>query len=132
MKPKLTAERLERGAIIYIRQSTPGQVLHHQEGRRLQYAVTGAGSTRTRSAEAIRQKAQRGELQFSLPVGYVWTAAGRIEKEPDLRVQQALALVFAKMTELGSARQQAIENARKRKRPSRLRDEESDTLSSES
>jgi hypothetical protein len=60
---------------------------------------------RQRSAEAIRQKAQRGELQFSMPVGYVWTAEGRIEKEPDQRVQQALSLVFAKMTELGSARQ---------------------------
>ena len=39
MNPKLTAERLERGAIVYIRQSTPGQVLHHQEGRRRQYAL---------------------------------------------------------------------------------------------
>jgi hypothetical protein len=38
MNPKLTAERLERGAIVYIRQSTPGQVLHHREGRR-QYAL---------------------------------------------------------------------------------------------
>jgi hypothetical protein len=48
---------------------------------------------------------QRGELQFSLPVGYVWTAQDRIEKEPDQRVQQALALVFTKMTELSSVRQ---------------------------
>ena len=39
MNPKLTVERLERGAIVYIRQSTPGQVLHHQEGRRRQYAL---------------------------------------------------------------------------------------------
>src|ERR1700687_1132193 len=60
---------------------------------------------RQRSAEAIRQKAQRGELQFGLPVGYVWTAEGKIEKEPDLRVQQALSLVFSKLPELGSARQ---------------------------
>jgi DNA invertase Pin-like site-specific DNA recombinase len=60
---------------------------------------------RQRSAAAIRQKAQRGELQFSLPVGYVWTAQNRIEKQPDQRVQQALWLVFAKMTELASARQ---------------------------
>jgi hypothetical protein len=60
---------------------------------------------RQRSAEAIRQKAQRGELQFSLPVGYVWTGEGRMEKEPDVRIQQALSLVFAKMIELGSARQ---------------------------
>jgi DNA invertase Pin-like site-specific DNA recombinase len=60
---------------------------------------------RQRSAEAIRQKALRGELQFGLPVGYIWTAEGRIEKDPDLRVQQALSLVFSKMTELGSVRQ---------------------------
>jgi DNA invertase Pin-like site-specific DNA recombinase len=39
MNPKLTAERLDRGATVYIRQSTPGQVLHHQEGRRRQYAL---------------------------------------------------------------------------------------------
>jgi len=207
MNPKLTAERLDRGAVVYIRQSTPGQVLHHQEGRRRQYALqdharqlgfqrvavidedlgrSGSGLVerggfeqlvgtvcagavgavfcieasrlarngrewhhlielcgmtgtvivdpdgiydptlmndrlllglkgtmsefelnllRQRSAEAIRQKAQRGELQFGLPVGYVWTAAGRIEKDPDVRVQQALLLVFSKMTELGSVRQ---------------------------
>jgi hypothetical protein len=39
MNPKPTAERLERGAIVYIRQSTPGQVLRRQEGRRRQYAL---------------------------------------------------------------------------------------------
>jgi DNA invertase Pin-like site-specific DNA recombinase len=207
MNPKLTAERLARGATVYIRQSTPGQVLHHQEGRRRQYALedearllgfqrvvvidedlgrSGSGLVerggfeqlvgavcagavgavfcieasrlarngrewhhlielcgmtgtvivdpdgiydptlmndrlllglkgtmsefelnllRQRSVEAIRQKALRGELQFGLPVGYVWTAAGRIEKDPDLRVQQALSMVFSKMTELGSVRQ---------------------------
>ncbi len=207
MNPKLTAERLDRGATVYIRQSTPAQVLHHQEGRRRQYALedqarqlgfqrvvvidedlgrSGSGLVeragfqqlvgavcagavgavfcieasrlarngrewhhlielcgmtgtvivdpdgiydptlmndrlllglkgtmsefelnllRQRSAEAIRQKAQRGELQFGLPVGYLWTPEGRIEKEPDLRVQQALSLVFSKMGELGSVRQ---------------------------
>ncbi len=206
MNPKLTAERLERGATVYIRQSTPSQVLHHLESQRRQYALeqdarqlgfqrvavidedlgrSGSGLVeragfqqlvaavcagavgavfcieasrlarngrewhsliefcglmgtlivdpdgmydptlmndrlllglkgtmsefelnllRQRSAEAIRQKAQRGELQFGLPVGYVW-AAGRMEKDPDVRVQQALSLVFSKMTELGSVRQ---------------------------
>ena len=39
MNPKLTAERLERGAMVYIRQSTPNQVLHHLEGKRQQYAL---------------------------------------------------------------------------------------------
>lgn len=207
MNPKLTTERLERGAIVYVRQSTPGQVLHHQESQRRQYALQGharqlgfqhvlvidedlgrsgsglversgfqqlvgavcAGSVgavfcieasrlarngrewhhlielcglegtvivdpdgiydpgimndrlllglkgtmsefelsllRQRSAEAIRQKALRGELQYGLPVGYLWTADGRMEKDPDQRVQQALSMVFSKMIELGSVRQ---------------------------
>jgi excisionase family DNA binding protein len=60
---------------------------------------------RQRSLEAIRQKARRGELQFQLSVGLCWTPAGKIEKDPDRRVQQALDLVFSKMTELGSLRQ---------------------------
>jgi excisionase family DNA binding protein len=39
MNPKLTAERLSRKAIIYVRQSTPGQVLHNQESQRRQYGL---------------------------------------------------------------------------------------------
>ena len=46
--------------------------------------------TRQRCQEAIRQKAQRGELQFALPVGFRWTANGKVEKDPDLRIQQAI------------------------------------------
>lgn len=61
--------------------------------------------TRQRCQEAIRQKAQRGELQFALPVGFRWTANGKVEKDPDLRIQQAIEMVFAKMAESGSARQ---------------------------
>ena len=36
---KITAERLLRKAIVYIRQSSPNQVLHHQESQRRQYAL---------------------------------------------------------------------------------------------
>src|SRR5205814_1226200 len=39
MNPKLTVERLRRHAIVYIRQSSPGQVLHHQESQRRQYGL---------------------------------------------------------------------------------------------
>jgi len=39
MNPKLTAERLQRGAIIYIRQSTLQQVERHHESTRLQYGL---------------------------------------------------------------------------------------------
>src|SRR5437667_9479849 len=40
---------------------------------------------RQRSLEALRQKAARGELQVHLPVGYVWTAARKMEMDPDRR-----------------------------------------------
>ena len=60
---------------------------------------------RQRSLEAIRSKARRGELQFMLPVGLVWSEDGRIELEPDRRVQESLQLVFKKFTELRSVRQ---------------------------
>jgi len=204
--PKLTADRLLRKAIVYVRQSSPNQMLHHQESQRRQYGLvdrahqlgfqqvtvidedlgrTGSGFVerpgfqrlvaevcsgevsavfcieasrlarngrdwhhlielcgmvtavvvdfdgiydpnivndrlllglkgtmsefelsllRQRSEEAIRQKARRGELQFLLPVGFCWTSSGKIEKDPDERVQQAIELVFRKMTDLGSVR----------------------------
>lgn len=60
---------------------------------------------RQRSQEAIVQKARRGELRFLLPVGLEWTRDGRIVLDPDLRVQQALRLVFRTFTERGSVRQ---------------------------
>ena len=60
---------------------------------------------RQRSLEAIRQKASRGELRFGLPVGYTWGVRGAIELDPDLRVQNAIRMVFDRFQELGSARQ---------------------------
>ena len=63
---------------------------------------------RQRSIEAIRQKACRGELRIPLPVGFCWSPNGKIETDPDERVQQAIQLVFRKMTELGSIRQVLI------------------------
>jgi DNA invertase Pin-like site-specific DNA recombinase len=60
---------------------------------------------RQRCQEAIRQKARRGELQFALPIGYRWAPHGKVEKDPDRRIQQAIELIFAKMEEFGSARQ---------------------------
>jgi DNA invertase Pin-like site-specific DNA recombinase len=39
MSEKITARHLQRKAMLYIRQSSPQQVTHHQEGRRLQYAM---------------------------------------------------------------------------------------------
>lgn len=39
MNPKLTSEHLRRGAVVYVRQSTLGQVIHHTESQRRQYAL---------------------------------------------------------------------------------------------
>jgi DNA invertase Pin-like site-specific DNA recombinase len=216
MNPKLTSDRLRRRAVIYIRQSSPGQVMHNHESQRRQYGLadrarelgfqevtvidedlgrSGSGLVerpgfqrlvaevcsgevgavfcieasrlarngrdwhhlielcgmvgsvvvdpdgiydpaiindrlllglkgtmsefelnllRQRSLEAIRQKAGRGELQFLLPVGLCWTGTGKIEKDADRRVQQAIHLVFTKMTELGSVRQVLLWSGRKR------------------
>jgi DNA invertase Pin-like site-specific DNA recombinase len=60
---------------------------------------------RQRSLEAIRQKARRGELQFYLPVGFCWSENGKMEMDPDRRIQDSIDLVFNKFTELGSIRQ---------------------------
>ncbi len=207
MNPKLTADRLHRRAIVYIRQSSMAQVMHNHESQRRQYGLvdrarelgfrdvividedlgrSGSGLVerpgfqrlvadvcggtigaifcieasrlarngrdwhhlielcgmvgaviidpdgiydpgiindrlllglkgtmsefelnllRQRSLEAIRQKASRGELQFLLPVGLCWNSNAKVEKDSDRRVQQAINLVFTKMTELGSIRQ---------------------------
>ncbi len=59
---------------------------------------------RQRSLSARYEKARRGELIVSAPVGFV-KADDRFEKDPDRRVQEAIALVFDKVLELGSARQ---------------------------
>ena len=60
---------------------------------------------RQRSVEARRAKAQRGELLVAAAVGYIKTDAPHFEKDPDRRVQEAVALVFRKFVELGTARQ---------------------------
>ena len=60
---------------------------------------------RQRSVAAIWQKARRGELQCRIPVGFCWTEDGRIELNPDRRVQQAVRHIFYKFAELGSVHQ---------------------------
>lgn len=47
-------------------------------------------------------KARRGELQFALPMGYVWDAEGAIQFDPDEQVQAVVRLIFRKFEELGT------------------------------
>lgn len=60
---------------------------------------------RQRSVEARREKARRGELIVSAPIGYIKREDQRLEKDPDLRVQRTILLVFHKFFELGTVRQ---------------------------
>ena len=56
---------------------------------------------RQRSLEARRAKARRGELIVSAPVGYV-KAQGRLEKDPDRRIQESVLSVFRSLSQLGT------------------------------
>jgi DNA invertase Pin-like site-specific DNA recombinase len=63
---------------------------------------------RQRSVEARREKARRGELVIGVPAGFLKTEDQQIQKDPDRRVREAVALVFRKFFERGSARQTLV------------------------
>ncbi len=60
---------------------------------------------RQRSFEALQQKARRGELFLTVAVGYVKVRHDRIEIDPDLRLREAISMVFRKFAEFQSIRQ---------------------------
>jgi len=88
--------------------------------RRVQYTVLSVaglkgtmsefelGLLRQRAREAFEQKVRRGFALWEVPVGFIRTEEGQIEKTPDRQVQQAVISVFRKFQELGSARQVTI------------------------
>jgi DNA invertase Pin-like site-specific DNA recombinase len=55
-----------------------------------------------RMLQGKRQKAERGELGFHVPIGYVRRPSGEICFDPDEQVQQVVRLVFRKFEELGT------------------------------
>lgn len=63
------------------------------------------GVIRQRSLVALQEKAARGELHTTLPIGFLRTRDNRCELDPDQRIQRTLRLVFEKFEELGSIRQ---------------------------
>jgi len=63
------------------------------------------GLMRQRARQAFEAKIQRGHVMWEVPVGFVRTRDDRIEKHADRHVQHAVAGVFQKFRELGSARQ---------------------------
>jgi DNA invertase Pin-like site-specific DNA recombinase len=63
------------------------------------------GLLRQRAQEAFRQKIQRGEVLFEVPIGYHRTEADTVEMTPDRQVQEAIRGVFAHFRRFGSVRQ---------------------------
>jgi DNA invertase Pin-like site-specific DNA recombinase len=50
-----------------------------------------------------RNKAKRGELEMSLPIGLVYDAAGSVVLDPDQQIQQSIRLLFDTFREIQSA-----------------------------
>jgi hypothetical protein len=60
---------------------------------------------RARLNGGIRNKAARGELRRGLPVGLIWgDAEGEVRLHPDEAVRTAIASIFTRFAETGSAR----------------------------
>ena len=59
---------------------------------------------RSRLTEGLRHKAARGELRLNLPVGLDYDPAGKVIITPDEAVAEAIATVYRRFGELGSAR----------------------------
>jgi DNA invertase Pin-like site-specific DNA recombinase len=58
-------------------------------------------------------KAKRGELRCPLPVGYLYDGAGRIVKDPDIQVQNAINLFFESFRICGTANRVAVYYSKK-------------------
>ena len=68
-------------------------------------SVVELGTLKQRLQHGREAKARRGELGRCLAPGYVFDAGGHIVKDPNLRVQEAIGLVFRKFDEVASIRQ---------------------------
>jgi len=60
---------------------------------------------RQRSVAALQQKAARGALYMTVPIGFLRTRDDRVELDPDQRIQHAIRLVFQQFRVTGSVRQ---------------------------
>lgn len=63
---------------------------------------------RGRLTAGARHKAARGELRLALPAGYAYDSDGAVVLSADEAVREAVATVFRRFDELGSARQVLI------------------------
>jgi len=55
-----------------------------------------------RMMQGKRTKAERGELGFNVPTGYIRRPSGEVQLDPDEQVQQVVRLIFRKFEDLGT------------------------------
>jgi len=76
MTPKISADHLSRGAVVYVRQSTMGQVVGNTESRRRQYAlVENARAAGFASVTVIDDDLGRSGSGLTERPGFEWLAA---------------------------------------------------------
>lgn len=56
------------------------------------------GVLRARMLDAARSKARRGELRLSVPFGYIWHREAGLGLDPDLRLQDVIRSIFARLS----------------------------------
>jgi len=98
----LTATLLIDGEGVYDPRDFNDRLLLGLKGTMSEWEL---GVLRQRSLEALRSKASRGELYTTVPIGYVRTRDDRVELDPDVRIQEAIRMIFRQLLALGSLRQ---------------------------
>ena len=74
-------------------------------GRKGQISELELHTIKARMTAGLLNKAQRGDLALTLPVGFVRDALGIVHKDPNLEVQRRLCLIFATFLRLRAASQ---------------------------
>ena len=59
----------------------------------------------TRLIAGMEEKAKRGKFKRQVPPGYIWDASDNVVKDPNIRTQDTIKLVFKKFREIQSIRQ---------------------------
>lgn len=85
---------------IYDPSSTNGRLLLGLKGQLSEFELH---TIRSRLTAGLLNKAERGDLEIPLPIGFVRQSDGQVVKEPNLEVQERLGLVFSTFLRVKSA-----------------------------
>ncbi len=98
----LTATLIVDGEGVYDPRESNDRLLLGLKGTMSEWELS---VMRQRSVAALQQKAARGALYMTVPIGFLRTRDDRVELDPDQRIQQAIGLVFQQFRVTGSVRQ---------------------------